>query len=111
MTMTLESLIDAVLHLPKPDKARLLASVALDVADAHPGIDFQPNVCGGSPRIVRTRVPVWTLEAMRRDGMTDAQLLAAYPTLTAEDLVNAWSYARTHSDALTREIEANGDDS
>ncbi len=111
MSETFDSVLDAVSHLPKPDKARLLATVALDVADAHPGIDFQDDVCGGSARIVRTRIPVWTLEAMRRDGMSDAGILSAYPTLTAEDLTNAWNYARTHRDELTAEIAANGDDS
>ena len=111
MALTFDSLLDEIMHLTKPDKARLLASVAMDVAGAHPGIDFQPNVCSGVARIVRTRIPIWTLEVMRRDGMSDAQLLAAYPTLTAEDLANAWSYARTHRDELTAEIAANSDDS
>ena len=43
--------------------------------------------------------------------MTDAELLADYPSLNAEDLVNAWQYARTHGEEIDREIAANGDDS
>ena len=54
---------------------------------------------------------VWLLEALRRGGKTDAELLAAYPSLTAEDLANAWNYARTHREEMDREIAANGDDS
>ncbi len=111
MTTTFDAVRDAVLHLPKGDQARLLTLVALEVADAHPGIDFQPGVCGGSARIIRTRIPVWLLEGLRREGKTDAELLAAYPSLTAEDLANAWGYARAHREEMDREIAANGDDS
>ncbi|MBE2283542.1 MAG: DUF433 domain-containing protein [Prosthecobacter sp.] len=111
MTASFDSIRDAVLHLPKGDQVRILTLVALDVADAHPGIDFQENVCGGAARIIRTRIPVWLLESLRRGGKTDAELLAAYPSLNAEDLANAWNYARSHREEMNREIAANGDES
>ena len=111
MPTTFEEIRDAVLHLPKGDQVRILSAVALDVADAHPGIDFQENVCGGAARIIRTRIPVWLLESLRRGGRTDAELLAVYPSLGAEDLANAWNYARTRRAEMDREIAANGDDS
>ena len=111
MTPTFEDIREAVLHLPKADQARLLALVAMEVVDAHPGIDFKEGVCGGSARIVRSRIPVWTLEEARRQGMTDAAILAAYPSLTAEDVANAWSYARAHREEMDREIAENNDDS
>jgi len=44
---------------------------------------------------------------MRRLGATEADLLQAYPSLSAEDLVNAWSYVRLHPDEIDREIEEN----
>lgn len=111
MIATFDDLRDAVLHLPKGDQMRILSVVAMEVADAHPGIDFQANVCGGVTRIIRTRIPVWLLESLRRQGKTDAELLAAYPTLNAEDLANAWNYARSHREEMDREIAANGDES
>jgi uncharacterized protein (DUF433 family) len=111
MTASFDSIRDAVLHLPKGDQVRLLALVALGVADAYPGIDFNDRVCGGAARIVRTRIPVWLLESLRRGGKTDAELLAAYPGLTAEDLANAWHYARSHREEMDREIADNGDES
>jgi uncharacterized protein (DUF433 family) len=80
-----------------------------DVANAHPGIDFQENVCGGAARVIRTRIPVWLLESLRRGGKTDAELLAAYPSLNAKDLANAWNYARSHREEMDREIDANED--
>ena len=89
---------------------RLLSLVALEVADAHPGIDSRPGVCGGAARIIRTRIPIWLLEALRRNGRSEAALLADYPSLTAEDLANAWNYARSHREEMDREITANGDE-
>ena len=109
MTATFEEIRDAVLHLPTGDKARILALVALDVADAKPGIEFADGVCGGSARILRTRIPIWTLEAARRQGLSDASILASFPSLTAEDLANAWSYARANRGEMDREIVENGD--
>jgi uncharacterized protein (DUF433 family) len=51
------------------------------------------------------------LEAFRRNGRSEAALLADYPSLTAEDLANAWNYARSHREEMDLEIAANGDDS
>jgi uncharacterized protein (DUF433 family) len=110
MAQTFEEIRDAVLHLPTADKARILALVALDVVEAKPGIEFADGVCGGSARILRTRIPVWTLEVARRRGLSDAAILAAFPSLTAEDLANAWNYARSNREEMDREILANGDE-
>jgi uncharacterized protein (DUF433 family) len=63
-------------------------------------------VCGGEPCIVRTRIPVWLLEQARRLGANEQQLLEAYPTLRAEDLVNAWAYARSHATEIAEQIQA-----
>jgi len=57
--------------------------------------------------IVRTRIPVWALARMRQLGATDADLLRAYPTLRAEDLVNAWAYARAHRAEIEAQIAEN----
>jgi uncharacterized protein (DUF433 family) len=104
---TLEEIREAAAALPKADKARLLVSVATDLGDASPGIAFDPAVCGGDARITHTRIPVWTLEAARREGLSEAEILAAFPTLKAEDLVNAWAYVRTHREEIEREIQEN----
>ena len=60
-------------------------------------------------RVPGTRIPVWTLECARRLGMTDAGILAAFPTLTADALANAWRYAGSHREEMDREIAANED--
>ena len=110
MVTSIDEIRELVSRLPRPDKARLLAMVALEMAEASPGIDFREDVCGGSARIVRTRIPVWTLESARRQGLTDGAILAAFPSLTAEDLANAWQYARSHRPEMDSEIAANADD-
>ena len=43
------------------------------------GIETDPRICGGEPRIVRNRIPVWTLEQMRRQGISEADILKSYP--------------------------------
>jgi uncharacterized protein (DUF433 family) len=94
-------------RMSRAEKAQLLQAVARDIGDASPGIESTPGVAGGSACIVRTRIPVWVLDQTRRLGATEAELLRAYPSLRAEDLVNAWAYARQHRDEIDREIEEN----
>lgn len=69
-----------------------------------------PGVCGGSARIMRTRIPVWMLEQFRRLGVSEATLLEAYPTVRAIDLVEAWQYADSHPEEMDREIRDNESD-
>lgn len=70
-------------------------------------IERTPNVVGGSARIARTRVPVWTLFSHRRLGATDRQLLEAFPTLRDVDLEAAWAYVALHQDEIERDIREN----
>ena len=59
------------------------------------------------PCIVRTRIPVWLLEQARRLGAAEADLLRSYPSLRAEDLVNAWAFVRAHREEIERQIAEN----
>jgi uncharacterized protein (DUF433 family) len=74
---------------------------------ASPGIESNPDICGGEPCIVRTRLPVWLLVQARKLGSSEAELLRAYPFLRAEDLANAWSYHRAHRDEIEQQIQGN----
>src|SRR5260370_618010 len=93
--------------MSRAEKAQLLHLVVRDLADAFPGIESSPDVCGGEPRIVRHRIPVWVLEQARRLGATEADLLRVYPTLRAEDLVNAWGFVGLNKDEIDRQIQEN----
>jgi uncharacterized protein (DUF433 family) len=103
----LEAARELLTRMSRAEKALLLQWAARDLGDAYPGIDSRPEVCGGEPCIVRTRIPVWVLEQARRLGTSEAGLLAAYPTLRAEDLANAWAYVRSHRDDISGQIESN----
>ncbi len=94
-------------ELSRAEKAQLLQWVVSDLGEAFPGIETNPNVCGGEACIVRTRIPVWLLEQARRLGTSEADLLRNFPTLRALDLANAWSYVRAHPDEIDREIAEN----
>jgi uncharacterized protein (DUF433 family) len=93
--------------LSRGEKAQILKWVVRDLDDGFPGIDSRPDVCGGEPCIVRTRIPVCLLEQARRLGTSEQALLAAYPSLRAEDLVNAWAYARAHAKDIESQIREN----
>lgn len=93
--------------MTRGEKAQMLRWVVCDLGDFFPGIDSHPAICGGEPCIVRTRIPVWVLVQSRRLGLSEADLLRAYPTLRAEDLANAWAYFRTHRDEIEHQIQAN----
>jgi uncharacterized protein (DUF433 family) len=94
-------------QLSRAEKAQVLRWVVNDLGEAFPGIEATPGVCGGEPRIVRTRIPVWLLAQARRLGTSEADLLRSYPTLSAEDLANAWAYLRAHPADIDEQIRAN----
>ena len=47
----------------------------------------------GLPCIRRLRIPVATVVGMIADGMSEAQILGAYPDLEADDIKDALKYA------------------
>lgn len=103
----LEQVEQLLSEMTPGEKAQLLQWVVRDLGEAFPGIQSDPQISGGEPCIVRTRIPVWLLVQARRLGTSEADLLRSYPTLRAEDLTNAWAYARAHRDEIERQILEN----
>ena len=93
--------------MTRAEKAELLQWIVRDLGDAFPGIESRAGVMGGAPCISRTRIPIWVLEQARRLGTSEADLLRDYPSLTAQDLANAWAYVRSHRAEIEEQIEAN----
>jgi uncharacterized protein (DUF433 family) len=56
-------------------------------------ITVNPAQMGGVPCIRGLRIPVATVVGMLGDGMTEDEILAAYPDLEREDLREALGYA------------------
>lgn len=68
-----------------------------------------PGVMGGEACIVRTRIPVWLLIESMHEHLSDKDILVAYPSLRADDLVNAREYYYLHKaeiDAVIKENQA-----
>ncbi len=60
---------------------------------AFPRITVDPEQMGGVPCIRGLRVPVATVVGMLADGMTEGEILAAYPDLDRDDIHEALRYA------------------
>lgn len=56
-------------------------------------ITVNPNQMGGVPCIRGLRIPVATIVGMIADGMSDKEILAAFPDLQGEDIREALQYA------------------
>jgi uncharacterized protein (DUF433 family) len=103
----LDQLFMEFYQLGDAERQQFLGAIAQDYHVRDPGVESHPEICGGEPCIVRTRIPVWALVQSQRLGLSDAEILRCYPSLRAEDLVNAWSYARQHAEEIDRQILEN----
>lgn len=56
-------------------------------------ITVDPKQMDGLPCIRRLRIPVAAVVGMVADGMTEAEILAAYPDLEADDIKEALRFA------------------
>jgi uncharacterized protein (DUF433 family) len=71
----------------------------------HPYVVSDPETCGGSPRIIGTRITVRTVViAVLLHGQTPEGLLAHYPHLTLAGIHDALSYYYDHREEIDREI-------
>jgi len=106
MTM-LQKVQELLPEMTPAEKAQVLQWIARDLGGAFPGIESTPGVSGGEPCIVRTRIPIWVLVQARKLGSRESDILRSYPTLTAEDLTNAWAYYRAHKEEIEQQIFEN----
>lgn len=56
-------------------------------------ITVDPNKMGGVPCVRGLRIPVATVVEMVADGMSEVEILRAYPDLEPEDIHEALRYA------------------
>lgn len=102
-----QTLRDRLTGLSPIEKAEAIQLLIEDLGTGWPGIERNAEVCGGDACVVRTRIPVWVLEQMRRLGANEADILLDYPSLNREDILNAWTYARAHSAEIEEAIADN----
>lgn len=54
------------------------------------------GICGGHARIRNTRIPVWTIISLQKQGAEDQELLHNFPVLTTFDLITARNYYQNY---------------
>ena len=105
--MVLHDLETQLLALSLTEKAEAIQLLLKSIRQSWAGIEKTPDVCGGDARIANTRIPVWVLVQARNLGNSEAELLENYPSLTATDLTNAWTYAAAYPEEMAQAIQAN----
>lgn len=63
------------------------------VSTAHPRITIAPSICHGQPTVRGLRYPVQHVLEYLASGMSEAEILADYEDLEAEDLRACQAYA------------------
>jgi len=93
VTVTLPSQVyDRVQHLAQT-RRQSVTDVLNDITTQPTyHIERRPGVQGGDACIVGTRIAVWVLAAMHKQGDTAEDILEAYPNLTAAQVHAALSY-------------------
>jgi len=76
---------------------RTIDQVINDLADQPATyVESRPGMQGGEPCMRGTRIPVWVLAAMHKQGDTAEDILDAYPNLNAAQVHAALSYYYEH---------------
>jgi uncharacterized protein (DUF433 family) len=111
------TLLAAIRSLPPQERLRLVEQVLHEVRWPEAAVDRPvpmealmertPGVVGGSTRVARTRIPVWTLENCRRLGMSADDVVAAFPSLRVVDVQAAWACAEAHREEVEQDIREN----
>jgi uncharacterized protein (DUF433 family) len=108
--MTLQNLELELLALTPNEKAQAIQILAQSLDSHWRGIEKTSGVCGGDACITDTRIPVWVLVNARNLGISEAQLLQDYPSLSATDLANAWVYTTVNKEEIVTAIQENEQD-
>ena len=76
----------------------------------HPYIESDQSVCGGSPRVAGTRIPVRTIATyVLQYGLSPDELLTYYPHVGLAEIYDALSYYYDHRAEIDAEIAAHKD--
>jgi len=87
-----EGLVTVDLQEPRRDLAASLRALR----KARSLVVTDPEILGGEPVFRGTRVPVHAIAAMLEQGSTEAEILEAYPRITAEMVRLAPAYAQAY---------------
>ena len=68
------------------------------------------NICGGSPVIAGSRIPVWIIAGWYKQGMSLDEIMDTYPHLRPEQICAALTYYFEHQAEIEMEIQSNDED-
>ena len=74
----------------------------------HPHIVQTEGVCGGAPRIRKTRIPVWQIAGFFRRGEPVEEIAALYRHVDPEAIRDAIGYYLDYRQQVDSQIEALG---
>lgn len=103
--MTVQELETKLQSLTPVERFEAIRILTQNISTNIHGIVKTNGVIGGDACIAGTRIPIWLLASYRRQGATDANILNAYPQLSAIELVTAWLYVEAFSDEIDTAIQ------
>lgn len=104
---TFERVKELIPAMTSQEKLRLIDLLSQELNSLPPGIERTLGICGGSARIAGTRIPVWAIVQYTQLGVSQAELLQAYPTIGPDDVANALAYYRVYPDEIANEMIEN----
>lgn len=107
--MVSKHITSELLSLDAAEKAQIIQLLLQSISDSWAGIEKTPDICGGDACIAGTRIAVWVVVQARDLGTSEVDILRDYPSLSAQDLVNAWTYAASHTDEIAQAIKENNE--
>lgn len=99
-TKLAESLAEAVVALPHEDYTLFQQALSAKLVKKTPG------VVGGRACIRNTRIAVWVLISLMKEGADDATLLSKYPGLSLIDLAAARLYYASYRAEIDETISS-----
>jgi uncharacterized protein (DUF433 family) len=75
----------------------------------HPHVRIDPNVLGGSPYVVASRVPVRRLWAFYRSGASIERILKRYPQLGPAKVFDALAFAFDNEEVVSADMAREDD--
>lgn len=68
------------------------------IVPGFPRISIDPAICGGRPVVTGTRMRLSDILDMLGDGASEAEIVADFPYISAEDIKACLAYAAHHFD-------------
>ena len=82
--------------------------MATPISPNHPRITTDYDICHGQPVVRGLRYPVWSVLEYLASGMSEAEILADYPDLKAEDLRACQAYAASLLKKISQTLAGDG---